>query len=83
MGDKGQPLGSSEVLAKFRNALGFLVRDTLDITITKWKDVQEVDKTEMWGKLLIRFILPRGIEVVVKGYVMKQFRSCSKTGGPR
>jgi hypothetical protein len=30
---KGQPLGLEEALPKFWNALGFLVRDNLDITI--------------------------------------------------
>jgi hypothetical protein len=30
---KGQPLAREEALPKFRNALGFLVRDNLDITI--------------------------------------------------
>jgi hypothetical protein len=29
----GQPLAPEEALPKFRNALGFLVRDNLDITI--------------------------------------------------
>jgi hypothetical protein len=36
---KGQPLALEEALPKFRNALGFLVRDNLDITIRHWKDV--------------------------------------------
>jgi hypothetical protein len=30
---KGQPLALEEALPKFQNALGFLVRDNLDITI--------------------------------------------------
>jgi hypothetical protein len=30
---KGQPLAPKEALPKFRNALGFLVRDNLNITV--------------------------------------------------
>jgi hypothetical protein len=30
---KGQPLTPEDALPKFRNALGFLVRDNLDITV--------------------------------------------------
>jgi hypothetical protein len=36
---KGQPLAPEEALPKFRNALGFLVRDNLDITIRQLKYV--------------------------------------------
>jgi hypothetical protein len=38
---KGQPL------AQFRNALGFLVRDNLDITCRQWKDVSDADKKKI------------------------------------
>jgi hypothetical protein len=39
MSPKGQPLAPEEELPKFRNALEFLVRDNLDITIRQWRDV--------------------------------------------
>jgi hypothetical protein len=52
---KGQPLAPEEALPKFWNALGFLVRDNLDITIRHWKDVSVDVKNQIWNKLLMRF----------------------------
>jgi hypothetical protein len=69
---KGQPLAPEEALPKFQNALGFLVRDNLDITIRHWKDVLVDVKNQIWNKLLTRFVLPRGSEELVKEYTMKQ-----------
>jgi len=69
----GQPLAPEEALPKFRNALGFLVRDNLDITIRQWRDVSDDVKNQMWNKLITRFVLPRGSEELVKKYTMKQF----------
>ena len=69
----GQPLALEEALPKFRNALGFLVRDNLDITIQQWRDVSDDVKNQMWNKLITRFVLPRGSEELVKKYTMKQF----------
>ena len=69
----GQPLALEEALPKFRNALGFLVRDNLDITIQQWRDVSDDVKNQMWNKLVTRFVLPGGSEELVKKYTMKQF----------
>jgi hypothetical protein len=69
----GQPLAPEEALPKFWNALGFLVRDNLDITIRQWRDVSDDVKNQMWNKLITRFVLPRGSEELVKKYTMKQF----------
>ena len=69
----GQPLAPEEALPKFRNALGFLVRDNLDITIRQWRDVSDDVKNQMWNKLVTRFVLPGGSEELVKKYTMKQF----------
>jgi hypothetical protein len=69
---KGQPLAPKEALPKFRNALGFLVRDNFDITIRHWKDVSVVVKNQIWNNLLTRFVLPWGSEELVKEYTMKQ-----------
>jgi hypothetical protein len=69
---KDQPLAPEEALPKFQNALGFLVRDNLDITIRHWKDVSVDVKNQIWNKLLTRFVLPRGSEELVKEYTMKQ-----------
>ena len=70
---KGQPLAPEEALPKFRNALGFLVRDNLDITIRQWRDVSDDVKNQMWNKLITRFVLPRGSKEPVKKYTLKQF----------
>ena len=72
MSPKGQPLAPEEALPKFWNALGFLVRDNLDIIIRHWKDVSDDVKNQIWNKLLARFVLPRGSEELVKEYTMKQ-----------
>jgi hypothetical protein len=59
-------------LSKFRNALGFLVRDNLVIIIRHWKDVTVDFKNQIWNKLLTRFVLPRGSEELAEEYTMKQ-----------
>jgi hypothetical protein len=69
---KGQPLALEEALPKFQNALGFLVRDNLDITTRHWKDVSDDVKNQIWNKLLTRFVLPWGSEELMKEYTMKQ-----------
>jgi hypothetical protein len=70
---KGQPLAPEEALPKFRNALGFLVRDNLDITVRQWKDVSDADKKKIWDKLVTRFVFSRGSNKLVKEYAMKQW----------
>ena len=70
---KGEPLAPIESSAKFRNAIGFLVRDNLDITISKWKDVHDDMKKKLWDLMESRFVLPRGSEKLVKQYAMRQF----------
>ena len=72
MSPKGQPLALEEALPMFWNALGFLVRDNLDIPIRHWRDVSVDVKNQIWNKLLTRFVLPWGSEELVKEYMMKQ-----------
>ena len=69
----GQPLAPLEALPKWRNALGFLVRDHLDITVREWAKVDQNKIKRMWDKLLIRFVLPQGLEDLVKEYILKQW----------
>ena len=54
----GQPLAPEETLPMWRNTLGFLVRDHLDITVREWKNVDKNEITRMWNRLLTRFVLP-------------------------
>ena len=53
---KEEPLQPIEVASKYRNAIGFLVRDNLDITISNWKLVPKKTKKDLWKKLRTRFI---------------------------
>jgi len=53
---KGEPVQPIQVAAKYRNAIGFLVRDNLDITIPNWKLVPKKTKKNLWKKLRTRFI---------------------------
>ena len=53
---KGEPVQPIEVAAKYRNVIGFLVRDNLDITISNWKLVLKKTKKNLWKKLRTRFI---------------------------
>jgi hypothetical protein len=68
---KGPPLAPEEALPKFWNALGFLVRDNLNIIVRQWKDVSDVDKKKIWDKLVTKFIFPRGSDKLMKEYAMK------------
>ena len=53
---KGEPVQPIEVAAKYRNAIDFLVRDNLDVTISNWKLVPKKTKKDLWKKLRTRFI---------------------------
>ena len=69
---RGQPIAPKEVPPKFRNAIGFLVRDKLDITISKWKDVSDDTKKDIWDTLCTRFIFPQGSEDLARKFAMSQ-----------
>jgi len=72
VGPKGQPLEPFEVRAKFRNAIGFLVRDKLDITISHWDQVPLKMRKDLWKKLKTRFIFARQSRAIAKQYAWKQ-----------
>ena len=48
---KGESVQPRQVAAKYRNTIGFLVRDNLDITISNWKLVPKKTKKNLWKKL--------------------------------
>jgi len=54
----GQPLALEETLPKWHNALGFLVRDHLDIIVMEWKKVDKDEIARMWNRPLMSFVLP-------------------------
>jgi len=69
----GQPLALEEPLPKYRNIIGFCVRDFLDITIKNWSGVSNNDKMKISDKIKTRFQFPRNVpEDLVKAYTMKQ-----------
>jgi len=69
----GQPLAPEEALPKYRNAIGFCVRDFLDITVKNWSGVSNNHKIKIWNKIKTRFQFPRNVlEDLVKAYTMKQ-----------
>jgi hypothetical protein len=69
----GQPLAPEEALPKYRNAIGFCVRDFLDITVKNWAGVSNNHKIKIWDKIKTRFQFPRNVpEDLVKAYTMKQ-----------
>ena len=72
LGPNGQPIAPEEALPKYRNAIGFLVRDNLDVTIKRWSSVPNERKTTIWTKLMKKFKFPKGSEELVKQYTMKQ-----------
>ena len=67
-----QPLALEEALPKYRNTVGFCVRDILDITIKNWSGVFDDDKMKIWDKMKMRFQFPRNVpDDLVKAYTMK------------
>jgi len=66
----GEPIEPLDVCAKFRNAIGSIIRTkmVLDPTIPDWLTVPEGTKEAMWQLLSRTFILPRGTQDKVKHY---------------
>jgi hypothetical protein len=58
----GVPIDPPQVVAKFRNAIGAIIRTkmVLDPTIPNWPLVPEGRKEAMWQLLSRTFILSRG-----------------------
>ena len=69
----GEPIEPPEVCAKFRNAIGSIIRTkmVLDLMIPDWPTVPEGRKEAMWQMLRQTFILPRGTQDRVRHYARK------------
>jgi hypothetical protein len=69
----GEPIEPLEVCAKFRNAIGSIIKTkiVLDPTIPGWLTVLEGKKEAMWQLLSKTFILPRETKDKVKHYARK------------
>ena len=67
VGPAGEILEPKELRGKFRNAVGALVRDKLNLAIPNWKDVLENKKNELWDRQLkLNFRFPEGKHELVK-----------------
>ncbi|OEL15451.1 hypothetical protein BAE44_0023530 [Dichanthelium oligosanthes] len=64
LGSKGQPIKPPEVISRFRNTCGAIVRDNLHgfITTNNWKKVSDTKKDVLWAKLKESFKFPEGRE---------------------
>ena len=69
----GEPVEPPQIVAKFRNAIGAIIRTkmVLDPTIPSWPLVPEGRKEAMWQLLSRTFILPRGTREQVRHYALK------------
>jgi hypothetical protein len=69
----GEPIDPLQIVAKFWNAIGPLIRTKLDLdpTIPSWPLVPEGRKEAMWQLLSRTFILPKGTREQVKRYALK------------
>ena len=69
----GEPIDPPQIVAKFRNAIGAIIRTkmVLDPTIPSWPLVSEGRKEAMWQLLSRNFILPRGTREQVRRYALK------------
>ena len=59
VGPAGEILEPKELRGRFRNAIGALVRDKLNLAIPNWKEVLENTKNALWDrqlKLNFRFL---------------------------
>jgi hypothetical protein len=68
-----EPIEPLQIVAKFRNAIGAIIRTmmVLDPTIPSWLLVPEGTKEAMWQLLSRTFILPRGNREQVRHYALK------------
>ena len=57
--------------AKFRNHIGFVVRDKLNPTIRRWNLVPMSQKVDLWEKLKLNFRFPEGMHELVQQNAFK------------
>ena len=82
VGLAGEILELKEFRGRFRNAIGALVRDKLNLTIPNWKEVQEKKKDELWDKQLkLNFRLLEDKQELVKKLLSRSWESHSDVGG--
>jgi hypothetical protein len=63
---EGFPEEPLDVVKKFRNACGAIVRDIVPITLQKWKDLDADTRNRLWAKLSESFRVPKGTEDAVR-----------------
>jgi hypothetical protein len=66
-------LEPANLRGQFRNAIGALVRDELNLAVPTWKDVLEETKISLWEKkLMVNFRFSEGTHEWVKHAALKQ-----------
>ena len=72
VGPEGQIIKPEKYRSRFRNALGYLVRDNLNPAIPNWNSVPELKKKELWDtKVAINFRFLEGKSELVKSHAFK------------
>ena len=67
VGPAGEILEPKELRGRFRNAIGALVRDKLNLAIPNWKEVPENIKNALWDRQLkVNFRFLEGKHELVK-----------------
>ena len=67
VGPAGEILEPKELRGQFRNAIGALVRDKLNLAIPNWKEVPVNKKNELWDRhLRVNFRFLEGKHELVK-----------------
>ena len=68
-----EPLELIEVRAKFRNAVGVVMRTWMEITWTDWWEVPKSRKDFLWAELKKWFQFPHGTEEKAKAYALSRW----------
>ena len=67
VGLAGEILEPKEFRGRFRNVIGALVRDKLNLAIPNWKEIPENIKNALWDRhLKVNFRFPEGKHELVK-----------------
>ena len=78
----GEILEPKEFRGRFRNAIGALVRDKLNLAIPNWKEVPVNKKNELWDRhLRVNFRFLEGKHELVKKMLSGSWENHSDVGG--
>jgi hypothetical protein len=64
LGPSGEPLQPTEVIGKYSNQCGCLVKDRVSILYDDWREVPKGDKEWVWNEMKKRFLYPNNADMV-------------------